>query len=167
MKPLIFALAAFVGAVGGTVCAAADASATRKPNILIFFVDDMGWAQPGCMGGKLAPTPNMDALARNGVRFPYGYVSGCVCSPSRVGIMTGRYQQRTGHDNLTTRPGTELDLKETTTAQRLKEAGYTTGIVGKWHLGVIYQLEVWFSSGVSQLAWEHAPEFIPVARPAC
>ena len=110
--------------------------AATKPNILVFFLDDMGWAQPGCFGGTLAPTPNMDALARDGVRFKNGYVSGCVCSPSRVGIMTGRYQQRSGHDNLTTRPGTELDVKETTTAQRLKAAGYTTGIVGKWHLGV-------------------------------
>jgi arylsulfatase A-like enzyme len=107
-----------------------------RPNVLIFFLDDMGWAQPGCAGGKLAPTPNMDSLAKNGVRFVNGYVSGCVCSPSRVGIMTGRYQQRSGHDNLTTRPGTELDLKETTMAQRMKAAGYITGIVGKWHLGI-------------------------------
>lgn len=119
----------------GSVLSSAGQAET-KPNILVFFLDDMGWAQPACAGGKLAPTPNMDALSRAGARFQNGYVSGCVCSPSRVGIMTGRYQQRSGHDNLTTRPGTELDLKETTTAQRLKAAGYITGIVGKWHLGV-------------------------------
>ncbi len=60
------------------------ASATDKPNILIFYMDDMGWGQPGAYGGKMAPTPNMDALAAGGVRFTNGYSSGCVCSPGRV-----------------------------------------------------------------------------------
>ncbi len=119
---------------------------TSKPNILIFYVDDMGWAQPGCYGGKMAPTPNIDALAAGGVRFTDGYSSGCVCSPGRVGLMTGRYQARTGHDANATRAGRELLLTETTIAQRLKAAGYKTGIVGKWHLG------------------DTAPEFMPPAR---
>lgn len=121
-------------------------AAERKPNILLFYVDDMGWAQPGCYGGKLAPTPNMDALAAGGVRFTDGYSSGCVCSPGRVGLMTGRYQARTGHDANPNRPGKELLLSETTMAQRLKAVGYTTGIVGKWHLG------------------DTGPEFMPAAR---
>lgn len=107
----------------------------EKPNIVIFYLDDMGWAQPGAYGGKLAPTPNMDLLATNGVRFTNGYSSGCVCSPGRVGLMTGRYQARTGHDANPTREGRELLLSEKTMAQHLKPAGYTTGIVGKWHLG--------------------------------
>ena len=107
----------------------------EKPNIVIFYLDDMGWAQPGAYGGKLAPTPNMDSLATNGVRFTNGYSSGCVCSPGRVGLMTGRYQARTGHDANPTREGRELLLSEKTMAQHLKPAGYTTGIVGKWHLG--------------------------------
>ena len=110
-------------------------AAAAKPNILIFYLDDMGWAQPGVYGGKLAPTPAMDAIAKNGVRFTDGYVSACVCGPSRVGLMTGRYQARTGHDANGNRGGRELLLTETTMAQRLKELGYTTGIVGKWHLG--------------------------------
>ena len=59
----------------------AASAAEAKPNILIFYLDDMGWAQPGCYGGKMAPTPNMDALAKSGVRFPDGYSSGCICSP--------------------------------------------------------------------------------------
>lgn len=122
---------------------AADAA---KPNILIFYLDDMGWAQPGAYGGKMAPTPNMDALAAGGVRFTNGYSSGCVCSPGRVGLMTGRYQARTGHDANPTRAGRELLLSETTLAQHLKMAGYTTGIVGKWHLG------------------DTSPEFMPTAR---
>ena len=115
--------------------AALSAAETPKPNVLIFYVDDMAWAQPGCYGGKMAPTPNMDALAAGGVRFTDGYVSACICSPSRVGLMTGRYQARSGHDANPNRPGTELVLSETTMAQRMKSAGYTTGIVGKWHLG--------------------------------
>ena len=121
-------------------------TAYSKPNIVIFYLDDMGWAQPGAYGGKLAPTPNMDRLATDGVRFTNGYSSGCVCSPGRVGLMTGRYQARTGHDANPTREGRELLLSEKTMAQHLKPAGYTTGIVGKWHLG------------------DTAPEFMPLAR---
>lgn len=125
---------------------ASSALAVAKPNVLIFYIDDMGWAQPGCYGGKLAPTPNIDALAASGVRFTDGYSSGCVCSPGRVGLMTGRYQARTGHDANPTKTGRELLLTETTMAQRLKSIGYTTGIVGKWHLG------------------DTAPEYMPLAR---
>ncbi len=83
-----------LGSFASQVC---SEEATR-PNVLIFYVDDMGWGQPGCYGGKLAPTPNIDALAKSGVRFTNGYSSGCICSPGRVGLLTGRYQARTGHD---------------------------------------------------------------------
>jgi len=106
-----------------------------KPNVLVILLDDMGWGQPGCYGGKLAPTPNIDSLAAGGIRFTDGYMTACVCSPSRVALLTGRYQARTGHDALTDKPGTEMLLTETTIGQRMKSAGYTTGIVGKWHLG--------------------------------
>jgi len=122
------------------------AAAPAKPNILIFYLDDMGYAQPGCYGGKLAPTPHMDSLAAGGVRFTDGYVAACVCSPSRVGLLTGRYQQRTGHDANGGGAGRELLLSETTIAQRLKAIGYTTGIFGKWHVGAT------------------TPEFLPAAR---
>ena len=111
---------------------AADAA---KPNVLILYVDDMGYGQPGCYGGTLATTPHIDALAAGGMRFTDGYVSACICSPSRVGLMTGRYQARTGHDANGGRPGRELAKSETTLAERMKAAGYATGIVGKWHLG--------------------------------
>lgn len=135
-----------IPALAACVIAQAAAADSPKPNILVIFVDDMGWAQPGCYGGKMAPTPNIDSLANGGVRFTDGYSSGCICSPGRVGMMTGRYQARTGHDANPTRPGRELLLGETTMAQRLKSAGYTTGIVGKWHLG------------------DTSPEFMPLAR---
>ncbi len=116
------------------------------PNVVVFYLDDMAYGDPSCYGGKLTPTPHIDSIAAKGVRFTQGYVSACVCNPSRVGLLTGRYQARTGNDaNGGKRPGTEFLLSETTMAQRLKEAGYTTGIVGKWHLG-------------------EEPEYLPAAR---
>ena len=131
MTPIFRMLA--VSAVG--LVAIPAVAADRKPNVVVFFIDDMGYADLGCYGGKLAPTPHCDSLTKNGVRFTDGYSSACVCSPARVGLLTGRYQARTGHDANTTRPGTELDRNEITLAQRLKAAGHATGIVGKWHLG--------------------------------
>ncbi|MCX6850649.1 MAG: sulfatase-like hydrolase/transferase [Verrucomicrobia bacterium] len=139
-------LSAILLCFAAALLSSVPAADVAKPNILIFYMDDMGWAQPGAYGGKMAPTPNMDALAAGGVRFTNGYSSGCVCSPGRVGLMTGRYQARTGHDANPTRAGRELLLSETTLAQHLKTAGYTTGIVGKWHLG------------------DTSPEFMPTAR---
>lgn len=122
---------------GLSLLATLSLNAAELPNILIISVDDMGWGQPNCYGGKLAPTPNMDALAAGGLRFTDAYASSCVCSPSRVGLMTGRYPARTGHDSLTVpnKPESQLLVSETTIAQRLKALGYATGIVGKWHLG--------------------------------
>src|SRR5438445_12234781 len=74
------------------------ASADRKPNILLIFADDLGYADLGCQGSKDLLTPNIDSLAKNGLRFTSGYVSCPVCSPTRAGLMTGRYQQRFGHE---------------------------------------------------------------------
>ncbi len=122
---------------GASIKAAAD-SAARKPNILIIVGDDMGYSDLGCQGGKDIPTPHLDALAASGVRCTNGYVSGPYCSPTRAGLLTGRYQQRFGHEFNPGPLPTEdvgLPLTETTLAQRLQNAGYKTGLVGKWHLG--------------------------------
>src|ERR1043165_5746289 len=70
----------------------------RKPNILVILVDDLGYADLGCQGSKQIITPNIDSLAANGMRFTSGYVSCPVCSPTRAGFMTGRYQERFGHE---------------------------------------------------------------------
>jgi arylsulfatase A-like enzyme len=97
--------------------------------------DDMGYADVGFHGCKELPTPNLDSLAASGVRFTSGYVSGPYCSPSRAGLLTGRYQTRFGHEFNPDRGGAGLPTTETTLADRLRSAGYATALVGKWHLG--------------------------------
>lgn len=114
------------------------------PNLIILFSDDAGYADFGFHGSDMIRTPNLDRLAASGVQFTNGYVTASVCSPSRAGMMTGRYQQRFGHElNL---PGKRdplvpdslrgLPLSERTIANWLSDAGYTTSLVGKWHLGL-------------------------------
>ncbi len=108
----------------------------KRPNILVIVGDDMGYADVGFHGCRDIPTPHLDALAKSGVRFTNGYVTGPYCSPTRAGLLTGRYQQRFGHEfNPGGGPNAGLPLSETTIADRLKAAGYATGLVGKWHLG--------------------------------
>jgi arylsulfatase A-like enzyme len=84
------------------------AAADRKPNVIVILADDMGYADMSCQGCKDIPTPNLDSIAKNGVRFTDGYVSCPVCSPSRAGLLTGRYQTRFGHEG---NPGPEFDRK--------------------------------------------------------
>ena len=111
------------------------ASAADKPNLVIFYADDLGWGECGCYGCKDIPTPNIDSIAKNGIRFTQGYVAATYCSPSRAGLMTGRYPTRFGHEFNSTHNHSGLSLKETTIADRLKSLGYATATVGKWHLG--------------------------------
>jgi arylsulfatase A-like enzyme len=113
---------------------------TDRPNVLIIVADDLGWGELGCQGNRQIPTPHIDALARGGVRFTNGYVSGPYCSPTRAGLLTGRYQQRFGHEfnpgPANASPATfGLSLAEKTLAERLKAVNYATGMFGKWHLG--------------------------------
>jgi arylsulfatase A-like enzyme len=112
----------------------------RKPNIIVILADDLGYADLGCQGCKDIPTPKIDSLAKNGVRFTDAYVSCPVCSPTRAGLMTGRYQQRFGHEfnpgpAKTASATFGLPKTEKTIADLLGAEGYATGIVGKWHLG--------------------------------
>jgi arylsulfatase A-like enzyme len=113
----------------------AETVAAEKPNLVIFYADDLGWGETGCFGCKDIPTPNIDALATNGVRFTQGYVAATYCSPSRAGLMTGRYPTRFGHEFNSVANVTGLRLDQKTIADRLKPLGYATACVGKWHLG--------------------------------
>jgi arylsulfatase B len=118
---------------------AAD-SAGQRPNIVVIVADDLGYGETGMMGNREIPTPGIDALAGDGLRCLAGYVTAAYCSPSRAGMITGRYQSRFGYDmnptgprNLLPQAGLPED--ETTFVKRLADSGYHTGLVGKWHLG--------------------------------
>jgi arylsulfatase A-like enzyme len=113
----------------------ARTEAAQPPNLVIFYADDLGWGELGCQGEKEIPTPNTDAIARNGIRFTNGYVAATYCSPSRAGLLTGRYPTRFGHEFNSVANTTGLRLDQRTIADRLKTLGYTSITVGKWHLG--------------------------------
>lgn len=121
--------------------AADDPGARRRPNVLVILADDLGYADVGFQGCRDVPTPHIDALAKHGVRFTNGYVSAPVCSPMRAGFITGRYQQRFGHEFNPGPPGRVaagygVPLDQPMLPALMKSNGYATGIVGKWHLGV-------------------------------
>lgn len=125
--------------------AAAAAGATRPPNVVLIFCDDLGYGDLGCYGSALR-TPNLDRLAAEGMRFTHFYSANPVCSPSRAALLTGRYPTRVGVPRVLFPKDTEgLPESEATIAQMLKPAGYKTMCVGKWHLG-------------------HHPRYLPTSR---
>lgn len=118
----------------------------EKPNIVLLFADDAGYADFGFHGSKIMKTPNLDKLAEQGVRFTQGYVSDPTCGPSRAGLITGKYQQRFGFEEnnvpsfmskVSAVDGREMGVpvEEITIADYLKKLGYVTSFYGKWHLG--------------------------------
>ena len=113
-----------------------------RPNVLIIVADDLGYGDLGFQGGKDVPTPHLNRLAQGGTRCTNGYVNCPVCSPTRAALVTGRYQQRFGHEfnpgqqqDQEARANFGLPTTEVTIADQFKKAGYHTGQVGKWHLG--------------------------------
>lgn len=122
---------------GRAVC---SAERLDKPNIVFLIADDLGYGELGCYGGREIATPHIDSLAREGVRCTSGYVTAPFCAASRAGLLTGRYQTRFGFEfnpvgaaNLD--PDIGLPPRERTLADVLRNAGYATSLVGKWHLG--------------------------------
>ena len=125
---------------------AAQEKPKRPPNVIIVYVDDMGYADLGCFGAKKIMTPNLDRMAKQGTRFTSFYVSQAVCSASRAALLTGKYSNRAGILGALG-PGNKNGLARdhTTIAEMMKTHGYATSIIGKWHLG-------------------HLPEFLPTRR---
>ncbi len=154
-------------------------AAKRKPNVVLILVDDMGWTDLGCFGSSYYETPNVDKLATGGMKFTNGYAACAVCSPTRAAVLTGRYPTRhgitdwirgsetkvnpVGYDKaknrklMTPKNHFFMELKEVTIAEILKEAGYATCHVGKWHLGgtSFYPESQGFDYNIGGSHWGH------------
>ncbi|WP_298866512.1 sulfatase [uncultured Gimesia sp.] len=129
------------------------ASAGAPPNIVLIFIDDMGWKDIGCYGNDFVDTPRIDQLASEGMRFTDFYAAGAVCSPTRCALQSGQNQARIGITDfisghwrpfervITPRPTMALPLDTVTVAESLKSAGYSSGYIGKWHLGTGVQFQ--------------------------
>lgn len=132
MRPLLLALLTLV---------AHGATAAQPPNIVVIFADDLGYGDLGCYGHPTIKTPHLDRMAAEGLRFTQFYSAAEVCTPSRAALLTGRYPVRSGmaHNQFRVLRAVStggLPAAEITLAETLQSAGYTTGIIGKWHLGV-------------------------------
>ena len=148
----------------------------RKPNVIVILIDDLGHSDLGIQGGKDIPTPNIDSIAKSGVRCTQAYVSCPYCSPTRSGLNTGRYQTRYGHEfnepAADQRPNFGLPLSEKTIANRFKDLGYATGAIGKWHLG--YSKDRWptargydeFYGTLANTPFIRATNFLDSRKPA-
>lgn len=141
-KRLLFLLLGIsvVGPAAHERATAAEDSVPRQPNVILLVADDLGYGELGCQGNPEIPTPHIDSIAANGIRFTQAYVTAPNCSPSRAGMLTGRIPTRFGYEfnpigARNEDPGTGLPGAEITLAEALHDVGYTTALVGKWHLG--------------------------------
>jgi len=136
-----------------------DASG-QKPNIVVIYMDDLGYGDVGAYGTTVLETPHIDALASGGIRFTDGYATSATCTPSRYALLTGRYPWRNEQARIL--PGTApllIDTARTTLPKMLKAHGYHTGIVGKWHLGLGEGNVDWngqISPGPNEVGFDHA-----------
>ncbi len=143
MKPFVFAIVFLFSVLTFWRSASASEARREKPNVVVIFIDDMGFADPSCFGNPLVKTPHIDKLAAEGIKLTNFYVNSPICSASRVALTTGQYQGRWKiHSFLNTRAGNAnrgmanyLDPAAPTTAKKLQAAGYATAHFGKWHMG--------------------------------
>lgn len=125
----------------------ASVFAALKPNVILIYADDLGYGDIGCYGAQGYETPHLDRMAQEGMRFTDFSTSSSICTPSRAGLLTGRYAKRWGHDGKVYFPHSKAGMppSEITIAELLKEVGYQTALIGKWHLG-------------------HRPQYLPTAQ---
>jgi len=132
-REFLKAAAAGIAAIGSLGELAMARTARRKPNVVILFIDDLGYGDLGSFGCRDIPTPHMDSLAANGVKCTNSYITNPPCSPSRCCIMTGMYIQRFGKSGMARGLGIPKD--HPTMAEFMRDAGYVTGMIGKWDIG--------------------------------
>jgi arylsulfatase A-like enzyme len=136
----------FLTALGWVLPGQAQNPASAPPNVIFIYADDLGYGDLSCYGADSIHTPYLDQMAAEGIRFTNFYVTSPVCSPSRTGLLTGRYQVRSGVTRVFFPNSLQgIDSTEYTMAEMFRDAGYATGIIGKWHLG-------------------HLPPFLPMAH---
>lgn len=145
----------------------------RQPNIVVLFADDLGYGDIGCYGAKGQKTPNIDRIAREGIRFESFYVAQPVCSASRTALLTGCYPNRLGiHGALGPNARHGINASEMTLAELVKQKGYATGMAGKWHLGhhpqflpTHHGFDEYLGLPYSNDMWPHHPEAKPGSYP--
>jgi arylsulfatase A len=122
--------------IGSYLLSPIEIVSAEKPNIIVIYADDLGYGDVGCYGATKVQTPNIDQLAKEGRRFTDAHSASAVCTPSRYALVTGRYPFRKGLSKpVFLRTGLVLDADRTTVADVLKDGGYSTACIGKWHLG--------------------------------
>ncbi len=136
-KQILYTSLGIASILGTSACSMKKTKKLDKPNVIIFYTDDQGYADVGCYGAKGFETPNIDDVAKNGVKFTNFYVPAAVSTPSRAGLLTGRYPERSNLHKGVVSPYSKngLSPNEYTMAEMFQENGYATSCVGKWHLG--------------------------------
>jgi arylsulfatase A-like enzyme len=160
MKKKLFTLFLLCSIFSYNLVLCQTSAMVKKPNIVVIYMDDLGFGDLSSYGAKALKTPNIDNLANNGVKFTNGYATSATCTPSRYGLLTGVYPWRNKDAKIL--PGSApliIDVKQQSIPNILKKAGYQTAVIGKWHLGLGDGLVNWnehISPGPNEIGFDHS-----------